>query len=273
MMKRLLLICMVCATLFQNCSTPIKTTPAPKPEPPKEEPAPKPEPPKEEPVVETPLNTLTPKEIAEGWKFLFDGTTTDGWHAYGSRSIGTAWKTVNGTLHLDADSKKEFKTNIGGDIVTDEEYGNFELKLDWKIAKNGNSGICFYVKEDRSKYQWMWQTGPEMQILDNSGHPDGKIKKHRTGDLYDLISASSEPVKRVGEWNQVVIRSLNGKLDFYLNNVQILSTTMWTDNWRALIANSKFNGYPDFGTFRTGKIGLQDHGDNVWFRNIKIRRL
>lgn len=274
MIKRLLLICSVCVLLFNNCTTPIRTTPTPKPQPePPVTTEPKPAPPEEVVVEETPLNTLTSKEVAEGWSFLFDGLTTDGWHTYGSRSIGTAWKTINGTLFLDAESKKEFKTNTGGDIVTDEEFGNFDLKLDWKISKNGNSGICFYVKEDRSKYTRMWNTGPEMQVLDNDGHPDGKIKKHRSGDLYDLISASSEPVKKVGEWNHVRIHSLNGKLDFYLNNVHILSTTMWTDSWRNLIANSKFNAYPDFGTYRTGRIGLQDHGDNVWFRNIKIRRL
>lgn len=274
MIKRLLLICGVCILLFNNCTTPIRTTPTPQPKPePPTQPKPKPEPPKEEPVVETPLNTLTAAEKAAGWKFLYDGTSTDGWHAYGSRTIGTAWKSVNGTLFLDAESKKDFKVNTGGDIVTDEEFGNFELKLDWKISKNGNSGICFYIKEDRTKYQWMWQTAPEMQILDNDGHADGKIKKHRTGDLYDLISASSEPVKKVGEWNKVMIRSVNGKLDFYLNDVHIVNTTMWNDNWRSLIANSKFAGTADFGTYRVGRIGLQDHGDNVWFRNIKIRRL
>lgn len=271
--QTLLMAGMACI-LFYNCTTPIRRTPAPaQPEPPVAVvPKPAPPAPKEEPVVETPLNTLTKAELAEGWMFLFDGVSTDGWHTYGSKSIGTAWKTVNGTLFFDAESKKEFKANTGGDIVTDEEYGNFDLKLDWKISKNSNSGICFYVKEDK-KYRSMWQTGPEMQILDNDGHPDGKIKTHRAGDLYDLISSKSEPVKKVGEWNHVRIRSFNGKLDFYLNNVHIVSTTMWDDNWRSMIANSKFKNMPDFGTFRVGRIGLQDHGDPVWFRNIKIRRL
>lgn len=275
MIKRLLLIGLACTLIFTNCSPPIKTTPTPRPQPqPPVKPVTKPEPPvKEEAVTESRLNTLTNREMAEGWKLLFDGTSTDAWHAYGSRTIGTAWKTVNGTLFLDGDSKKQFTANTGGDIVTNEEYGNFELSLEWKISKNGNSGICFYIKEDRSKYEWMWQTGPEMQILDNDGHADGKIIKHRTGDLYDLISSSSEPVKKTGDWNHVRIRCFNGKLDFYLNNVNIVSTTLWNDGWRSLVANSKFKNYPDFGAYRTGRIGLQDHGDNVWFRNIKIRRL
>ena len=274
-MKKSLVIICVCLIVFNNCTPPRPATAPPKPPPPVPE-QPKPEPvvvPPAPPVVAAPINTLSTKEKAEGWRLLFDGATSDGWHTYGSRSIGAAWKITNGNLFLDAASKKQFKANTGGDIVTDEEYGNFELQLEWKISPGGNSGICIYVKEDRSKYRSMWQTGPEMQILDNNGHPDGKIKKHRAGDLYDLISSSSEPVKKVGEWNHVRIRSVNGKLDFYLNNVHIVNTTMWDNNWRNMIANSKFASMPDFGTFRTGRIGLQDHGDDVWFRNIKIRRL
>ena len=271
-MKKIISIACICAIVFQYC-TPTKPTPVtPRPEPVKPQPA-IPDSKPTRVVVAAPVNTLTASEKAAGWHLLFDGLGSDGWHTYGSRSIGTAWKISNGNLHLDADSKKEFKVNTGGDIVTDEEYGDFELQLEWKIVSGGNSGICFYVKEDRSKYAYMWQTGPEMQILDNDKHPDGKIIKHRAGDLYDLISSSSEPVKSAGEWNKVRIRSLNGKLDFYLNDVHIVSTILWNDNWRNLIANSKFRTMPDFGSYRTGRIGLQDHGDNVWFRNIKIRRL
>jgi hypothetical protein len=118
----------------------------------------------------------------------------------------------------------------------------------------------------------MWVTGPEMQILDNNGHPDAKITKHRAGDLYDLITAK-EVVKPVGEWNLAEIVSNNGKLEFYLNGQQTLSTTMWDDNWRNMIANSKFKTMSAFGTIKKGRIGLQDHGDDVWFRNIMIRRL
>lgn len=270
MLRNIVAVCLVCVLVFNNCTPPTRTTPSPQPVP-----APKPQPPVEDkPVVITSVaNTLSAKEKAEGWSLLFDGSTTDNWHTYGSRSIGTAWKTEDGTLHLNAESKKQFKVNTGGDIVTDEEYGNFELQLDWKVSRNGNSGIFFYVKEDRVKYRRMSQTGLEMQILDNGGHADGKITKHRAGDLYDQISAKSEPVKKVGEWNHVRIRSVNGLLDFYLNNVHIVSTTLWSDNWWALIANSKFKSMPEFGTFRVGRIGLQDHGDDVWFRNIKIRRL
>ena len=219
------------------------------------------------------VNTLSTKEKNEGWRLLFDGASTDGWHAYGSRSIGNAWKSLNGTLFLDADNKEGWQIKSGGDIVTDEEYGNFELQLDWKIDKGGNSGICFYVKEDKNKYPYMWSTGPEMQVLDNDGHADGKIKKHRAGDLYDLISSKTELVKPPLQWNHVLIRCVNGKLDFYLNGENVVTTTLWDGSWTNLIAASKFKTMEGFGTFRTGKIGLQDHGNNVWFRNIKIRRL
>lgn len=212
----------------------------------------------------------------DDWINLFDGKTTAGWHTYGKTGVGKAWKVVDGTLHLDAAAKKEWQTAEGGDIVTDEEFENFHLKYDWKIAPRGNSGVVFLIKED-PQYQYMWHTGMEMQVLDNGtangdGHPDAKITSHRAGDLYDLI-VSKEVVKAAGEWNTAEIVANKGKLEFYLNGQQTVSTTMWDDSWKALIAKSKFKSMPGFGKFNKGRIGLQDHGDDVWFRNIKIRRL
>jgi hypothetical protein len=218
-------------------------------------------------------NTLSSSESNEGWQLLFDGTTTNGWHTYGKPSIGSAWKVVDSSLFLDASYKERGELNAGGDIVTNDEFDNFHLKLDWKIAPKGNSGIIFYVQEDTAKYKQTWHTGMEMQVLDNAGHADAQIHKHRTGDLYDLIASVKEAQKPAGEWNHVEIISNNGKLDFFLNGVNNVSTTLWDENWRNLIANSKFKDMPGFGTFRKGKIALQDHGDNVWFRNIKIKRL
>jgi hypothetical protein len=112
-----------------------------------------------------------------------------------------------------------------------------------------------------------------MQVLDNAGHDDGKIIKHHAGDLYDLISCSQETVKPVGEWNQVEIISNNGKLDFILNGTNVVSTTMWDDNWKKLVAGSKFKDMPDFGTYKKGRIALQDHGNMVSYRNIMIKKL
>ncbi|MEO6546920.1 MAG: DUF1080 domain-containing protein [Ferruginibacter sp.] len=208
----------------------------------------------------------------DGWTNLFDGQTTSGWHSYGKDKAGERWKVADGALYVDT-SKKDGKSIEGGDLVSDAEYGNFDLKMEWKIAPKGNSGIIIYTHEDTTKYKTTYNTGPEMQVLDNDGHADGKIKKHRSGDLYDLISSSKETVKPVGEWNEVEISSKDGKLDFFLNGTNVVSTTMWDDNWRKLVAGSKFKDMPDFGTFKKGRIVLQDHGDMVWYRNIKIKEL
>ncbi len=219
------------------------------------------------------MNKLSGEEKNEGWQLLFDGKTTNGWHKYGGNKVGSAWKVVDGCLMLDTAIKENWQIKDGGDIVSNEEFSDFQLKLEWKIAKNGNSGIILYIHEDKAKYNWPWETGPEMQVLDNNGHPDAKIIKHRAGDLYDLISSSKETVKPHGEWNFVEIKSQNGRLDFFLNGENVVSTALWDDNWRKMIAGSKFKTMPGFGTYKKGRIGLQDHGDEVWYRNIKIRRL
>ena len=221
-------------------------------------------------------NTQSKKAMSSnenGWVSLFDGKTLKGWHTYGKTTIGDAWKAQDGVLFLDTEKQEGWQTKSGGDIVTDDEFENFHLQLDWKISINGNSGVIFYVHEDTAKYEYCWNTGPEMQVLDNDGHPDGKIIKHRAGDLYDIISSSKETVKSVGEWNHVEIISKDGKLDLFLNGTNVVSTTLWNDGWNKLVAGSKFKNYPDFGTYKKGRIALQDHGNNVWFRNIKIKRL
>lgn len=213
------------------------------------------------------------KNADSGWVSLFDGKTTAGWHSYGKTGVGEAWKVADGTLYLDTTQKEGWQIKGGGDIVTNDEFENFDLKLEWKIAPNGNSGIIFYVNEDTSKYKYVWHTGPEMQVLDNNGHPDAKIIKHRAGDLYDLISSSKETVKPAGEWNEAEIMSNNGKLDLFLNGTNVVSTNMWDSAWKQLVAGSKFKDMPGFGTYKKGRIALQDHGNAVWYRNIKIKKL
>lgn len=218
-------------------------------------------------------NAMSVSKAEIGFTRIFDGTTTAGWHGYGQKPVGAAWKVADGNLYLDTAKKDGWQTNAGGDILTDKEYENFHLKYDWKISANGNSGVIFLVHEDTAKYKYVWFTGPEMQVLDNAGHPDAKIIKHRAGDLYDLISSTSEPVKPANEWNTAEIIINKGKLDLILNGVNIVSTTMWDDNWRKLIAGSKFKSMQDFGSYRKGRIALQDHGNMVWFRNIMIKEL
>jgi Domain of Unknown Function (DUF1080) len=202
-----------------------------------------------------------------GWISLFDGTTTAGWHSYGKTIADSTWKVKDGVIAMDTTVKN------GLDLLSDNAYENFDLKLEWKISKNGNSGIIFLVQEDTVKYKKTYNTGLEMQVLDNDGHPDGKILKHRAGDLYDLIKSTSEPVKPVGEWNQAEIIVNKGKLDLVLNGITTVSTTLWDDGWKKLVAGSKFATMPGWGTFTSGKIALQDHGNAVWYRNIMIKKL
>jgi len=217
-------------------------------------------------------NALSEAEKKAGWELLFDGVSTKGWHTFNKSEAGSAWKIENGELYLDNTKKDGWQTAGGGDIVTDKEYKNFDLKLEWKISEGGNSGIIFYVQED-GKHDYTWQTGPEMQVVDNEKHPDGKLIKHQAGDLYDLISCSKKTVKPAGEWNQVEIISKDGSLDLFLNGEKVVSTTLWNDAWKKLVAGSKFNEMPDFGKFTSGKIALQDHGDKVFYRNIRIKEL
>lgn len=213
-------------------------------------------------VVETPT---------EEWTDLFANNGFSNWHKYGGGEIGNAWKIENGEVYLDVENIDR-QAGEGGDIVTNEEFDNFHLKYDWKIAQNGNSGLIFYVHE-APEYKNTYNTGLEMQVLDNEGHPDAKIISHRAGDLYDLIVSSEETVKPYGEWNSAEIIANNGKLDLILNGTTVVSTTLWTPEWEALIADSKFKDMPNFGTFKKGRIALQDHGDLVYFKNVVIKKL
>lgn len=214
----------------------------------------------------TNLNALTNAEQKDGWKLLFDGKSTDGWRKFKSDEIGNSWIIEDGALTFDPTVKD------GGDIITDGTYQNFELALEWKISECGNSGIMFNVQEE-DQYGTVWQTGPEIQVLDNSCHPDAKIHKHRAGDLYDLIACSKETVKPAGQWNEVRIKIKDGKLENWLNGLKVVETQLWTDGWNGMVAGSKFKSMSGFGKYKSGHIALQDHGDKVAFRNIKIRML
>jgi hypothetical protein len=211
--------------------------------------------------------TVFSNNAGGGWKTLFDGKTTRGWHTYGKPHADAQWEVKDGALHLDKAKKGQ------GDLTTDGVYGNFDLRLEWKISPKGNSGILFYVQEDTSKYEESYYTGPEMQVLDNDGHPDGKIQKHRAGDLYDLIACNKESVRPVGEWNEVEIYSKDGTLKLFLNGVNVVTTTLWNEEWKKMVAGSKFKQWPAFGAFKKGRICLQDHGNEVWYRHIQIKEL
>ena len=206
----------------------------------------------------------------KGWKSLFDGKSKKGWHIYRGEATGESWQVEDGILMFVPINKPGVKT--GGDLTSDEEYENYHLSLEWKISEGGNSGIIFGVKED-SMYKKSYLTGMEMQVLDNDKHPDAKIIKHRAGDLYDLISSAKENLKPVGEWNQAEVIYNNNTLQLILNGETVVSTTVGDENWDKLVAGSKFRTMKGFGTFRKGRIVLQDHGDKVWYRNIKLKQL
>ena len=159
------------------------------------------------------------------------------------------------------------------DLITEDEFENFDFKVEWKMEPCANSGVMFYVHES-PEFKNSYESGPEMQIADLACNDDGRILKCRAGDLYDLISADTEWVNAGGKWNQYEIRSINGHLEFIQNGHKIVETDMWDDHWRDMIKNSKFTEWPGFGTFKKGHISFQGtENGNLWFRNIKIRKL
>ncbi|HVS93373.1 MAG TPA: DUF1080 domain-containing protein [Mucilaginibacter sp.] len=218
-------------------------------------------------VIAQTTNELTSKEQKEGWKLLFDGKTTTGWHNYLKPSAGPAWSVTDGVLSLNPSVK-----DGRGDIVTDGEYENFELAIDWNISDEGNSGIMFLVHEDKA-FDNTYVTGPEYQLLDDKKAEDNKQANHLAGSLYDIIAPSKEAEKPAGQWNHTVIRLKDGELTFWLNGVQTVKTHLWDANWAELVAKSKFKGWKGFAEFHKGHISLQDHGYKISFRNIKIHQL
>ncbi|MBK8547400.1 MAG: DUF1080 domain-containing protein [Saprospiraceae bacterium] len=219
-------------------------------------------------------NILTEDEKKEGWKLLFDGKKIEHFRNFKKNTIGADWTIEQNAIHLNAKQNPNghWQTKDGGDIITREEYENFEFVLDWKIGNCGNSGIMYNVVES-DKYEYVWQTGPEMQILDNTCHPDTKYPTHRAGDLYDMIECKYPTVKPAGQWNTARIVSNKGKVTFWLNGHNVVTFSMSDPEWKQRIAKSKFKDMAGFGIAKKGYISLQDHGDKVWFKNIKIRKI
>lgn len=220
-------------------------------------------------------NTLTEAEKAEGWILLFDGTTSQGWRGYKKDSFPAGWEIVDGTISCKGSGRGEAGAEAGGDIIYDKKFSNFHLKLEWKISEGGNSGI-FYLGQETEDF--IWKTAPEMQVLDNAKHPDaqaGKDGNRQAGSLYDLIPANPQNAKPAGEWNSVEIKVYKGTVWHFMNGEQVLEYHLWTPEWKEMVKNSKFPKLnPKWVDVASeGYIGLQDHGDDVWFRNIKIKEL
>ena len=208
--------------------------------------------------ADQPPNTLTDEEKAQGWKLLFDGKTTQGWRNYKKSDVGDGWKIEDGTL--------SWSQKNAGDIITAEQYGSFELSLEYKISPAGNSGLMFHVTEEGDK---AWHTGPEIQIQDNKeGHDPQKA-----GWLYQLYRSEKDATKPAGQWNQLRIVITPEKCEHFMNGVKYCEYVKGSDDWKERVAKSKFAKMPNFGKATSGYICLQDHGNPVSFRNIKIRVL
>ncbi|MBO3271958.1 MULTISPECIES: 3-keto-disaccharide hydrolase [Hymenobacter] len=214
----------------------------------------------------SPLASANKQTAGKKPQVLFDGKTTNGWHTYLKPDATPAWKAVNGTLQLDP------KAEGRGDLVTDKEYENFELALDWNITEAGNSGIIFGIQED-PKFHATYETGIEMQVLDNIKASDNKKANHLAGSLYDMKAPAKDVAKPAGEWNKVKLRKQDGHLTFWLNGSKIVETQMGSPEWNELINNSKFKTWKNFAAYPKGHIALQDHGHEVSFRNITITEL
>lgn len=214
----------------------------------------------------TAQNILTSKEQKAGWQLLFDGKTTNGWHAYLQNNAGTSWQVVDGVLQLNPATERH------EDLVTDKEYENFDLSLEWKIAEAGNSGIIFGVHESPD-YRNTYDTGIEMQVLDDVKASDNKKANHLAGSLYDLKAPSKNVSKPAGEWNLARIEKKDGQLTFWLNGAAIVKTRIGSPEWQQLLNDSKFKTWKAFATYAKGHIALQAHGSVVAFRNIKIKEL
>ena len=206
-----------------------------------------------------PFNTLSAQEQAEGWRLLFDGTTTQGWRGYGKPDLPAGWSVVNGELT---------RTGTGGDIITTEKFRDFELALDWKIAPGGNSGVFIRAVEGLNA---IYYGAPEMQVLDDAAHADGKSPLTSAGSNFALHPARPGVVKPANEWNHARLVVVGNHVEHWLNGVKLVDYELGSADWRTRVAASKFAAWPAYGKATEGHIGLQDHGDRVAFRNIKIK--
>ena len=206
-------------------------------------------------------NTLTPAERTAGWRLLFDGKTTTGWRGWKMDTLPSGWQVVDGALT---------RVRRAADIITTEKFKNFELSLEWKIAPNGNSGIFYRASEDDDAIYW---SAPEMQVLDDAGHPDGQSRLTAAGSDYGLHPSPAGVVQPAGQWNQVRLIVNGNHVEHWLNGVKVVEYELGSADWEARVKASKFAPHPHYGRNPEGYIGLQEHDSWVAYRNIKIRVL
>jgi hypothetical protein len=212
-------------------------------------------------AAEPAFNTLTDAEKQAGWKLMFDGTST-GWHTLGAKDMPKGW-------NVDQDALHHLPKGGGGDLTTNDLYENFELLFEWKVAPNTNSGVKYRVQEQAGKSSAF---GIEYQVIDQVGKADNQ-GKHAVASLYDVFAPKDARPKPVGEWNQSKILVKGNHIEHWLNGIETVEAEYGSDAWKEAVAKSKFKNSPSYGNPAKGHIILQDHGDEVWFRNIKIREL
>ena len=214
-------------------------------------------------------NTLTEQEKKDGWKLLFDGKSTDGWRGYKMEKIPPGWKAEDGVLARVAGGSGGKGAGGGDDIVTVDEYDNFELVLEWKIRPGGNSGVLFRVVEQAST---SWHESIEMQVLDNTKWPN-RSKKELAGACYDMYAPSKDVTKPVGEWNQAKLVADGNHVEHWLNGEKLLEYEIGSDDWNERVKASKFKNLATYAKAKKGRICLQDHSDRIEYRNLKVRPL
>ncbi len=211
-----------------------------------------------------PHNTLSPEDAAAGWRLLFDGQAPEHFRAFkGKEFPEKGWSVRDGAIHHAAGAG-------GGDIVTREQFADFEFECEWKVAPGGNSGIMYRVGESGN---YPWETGPEMQVLDDGGHADGKVAQTRAGTLYAIAACEQDVSRPAGEWNRARVVCRGTRVEHWLNGVKVVDFDFGSDEGKARIAATKFKARPAYASLSRGHVALQDHGDDVWFRNIRVREL
>ncbi|MEO5602959.1 MAG: DUF1080 domain-containing protein [Cyclobacteriaceae bacterium] len=218
-------------------------------------------------------NTLTPEEIADGWQLLFDGKTLDGWKRFNQDTIGPLWSVQDGSILCNGQGLTEGTANIGGSLITTRKFNNFELILDYKVTKGGNSGVLYHVVE-APEFKFDYESGPEFQLMDDSGWEGDLREEQKAGGNYDMYAASaSKKVNPAGEWNTARIIYYDGHVEHWLNGDKVLEFEEDSDDFRERYNKSKWKDYPAWNKAKTGVISLQDHGAPVYFRNIRIKEL
>ncbi len=219
-------------------------------------------------------NTLSSKEKKAGWILLFNGKDFTGWRQCNGTAMPVNWIIEDNAMKVFTGEGKKPGSGSNGDIIyAVKKFKNFELSIDWKTSEMGNSGIFYYVREVPGKP--IYYAAPEVQVLDNVNATDNKLASHLAGSLYDMLAADPKTIKPAGDWNNIVIKIVDGKVTHVQNGVKVCEYELWTPKWDEMVANSKFKTFPGFkeGIAKEGFIGLQDHGYAIWFRNIKIREL